>query len=300
MSKEVFVPKKFRADSIAIIETANEILADYDAQGLVLTLRQLYYQFVARGILPNKQQEYKRLGSIISDARLAGLVDWALMEDRTRYLRKSAAWESPASIVEAVADQYQEDLWLTQSARAEVWIEKDALVGVIERPCEELRVPFFACRGYSSQSAQYEAGARFRRYIRAGQKPVVFHLGDHDPSGIDMTRDNTDRLSMFAREGVRFVRLALNKDQVDQYNPPPNPAKESDSRAAEYIREYGDESWELDALEPSVIGTLIRDAVGGLINTRRWDAAMQKETRNKMDIQRVSDRWDEVADFVRP
>lgn len=296
--REQFIERKFSAASLAVIETANSILGEYESQGLVLTLRQLYYQFVTRAIIPNKQSEYKRIGSIINDGRLAGLIDWSMMEDRTRTLRTITKWESPSSIVEAVADQYQEDLWENQTFRPEVWIEKDALVGVIERACRELRVEHFACRGYSSQSAQYEAGHRFRRYTQNGQTPVVFHLGDHDPSGIDMTRDNQDRLEMFSRSGVEVKRLALNFNQVEQYNPPPNPAKETDSRHSSYAAKHGDESWELDALEPTVIDRLIRDNVGRLIDRKKWRRAEEREADNRAKLQAVSDRWDDVAEFV--
>lgn len=296
--KEAFIDRRFSAGSLALIKTANTILQEYEAQGLVLTLRQLYYQFVARAVIPNKQTEYKRLGSVINDARLAGLIDWEMMEDRTRRLQTVNAWENPASIVEAVANQYKEDLWRGQPYRPEVWIEKDALVGVIERACRDMRVSYFACRGYSSQSAQYEAGHRFRRMRKAGQVPVVFHFGDHDPSGIDMTRDNSDRLSMFARQGVQVRRLALNMDQVQQYNPPPNPAKESDSRSGDYIERFGTESWELDALEPTVIDQLIRTNIQELINTDMWEDRQRAEEQNKASLQAVSDRWDDVRDYV--
>ena len=296
--KEQFIERRFSEGSLGLIDKANDILGEYDAQGLVLTLRQLYYQFVARGLLPNKQTEYKRLGSVISDARLAGLIDWAMMEDRTRALRGITHWENPASIVEAVANQYKEDLWRDQKSRPEVWIEKDALVGVIERACRDLRVGYFACRGYASQSAQYEAGQRFQKYRGAGQKVVIFHLGDHDPSGIDMTRDNQDRVSMFARDGIDVRRLALNMNQVDQYNPPPNPAKETDSRASGYIDKFGGESWELDALEPTVLDDLIRSNVNSLIDRKRWNRALKAEEQNRAALEAVSDRWDDVREFV--
>jgi hypothetical protein len=299
MACELFVDKKFRQSSLDIIEKANVILEEYEQQGLVLTLRQLYYQFVARGLIPNKQTEYARLGGIVNDARLAGLIDWAMMEDRTRYVRKVSAWDAPESIVEACASQYKEDLWRDQKYRPEVWIEKDALVGVIETACNELRTSYFACRGYASQSSQYEAGQRFRDLKRRGQIPIIFHLGDHDPSGIDMTRDNSDRVRMFSLfAGFEVRRLALNMDQVQQYNPPPNPAKETDSRAAGYIDRFGNESWELDALNPTVIDALIRTNLERLIDRRRWDAALAQEDANKERLKAISDRWDEVQDFL--
>lgn len=296
--KERFTAANFRASSLEVIAKANVILEEYRGQNLVLTLRQLYYQFVARGWLPNQFKEYKRLGSIMSDARLAGLVDWSMMEDRVRSLESIPRWSNPAEIIEATAEQYQEDLWAGQKRRPEVWIEKDALIGVIEGVCHELRVDYFACRGNVSQSAQYEAGKRFACYRRLGQKPIVFHLGDHDPSGLDMTRDNRDRLSLFADDDVEVVRLALNMDQIDQYNPPPNPVKESDSRSDAYTAEYGHESWELDALEPSVIGDLIREHVTPLIDRKKWNARKAEETTGKEQLSEVSQRWTEVLEYL--
>jgi len=298
MSKQLFVVKDFRAGSLALIDKANEILGEYEGQGLVLTLRQLYYQFVARGLLPNKQSEYKRLGVIISDARLAGLVDWDMMEDRTRYMRTLSSWGSPEDIIDVCARQYREDVWLKQPFRPEVWIEKDALVGVIERACNDLRVSHFACRGYASQSSQYEAGKRLAAYARQGQRPIILHLGDHDPSGIDMTRDNADRIGMFAGRRVEVRRLALNMNQVEEHQPPPNPAKESDVRFASYVQSYGEESWELDALDPAIIDRLIRDEINGMIDRPKWDAAMSREKVNRERIGLVSSNWDAVVDFV--
>ena len=296
--KTTFVEHKFSAASLALIEQANKFLADYESQGLIVTLRQLYYLFVARGLVTNKQTEYKRIGSIISDARLAGLVDWSLMEDRTRTLRTISHWTTPSSIIDAVARQYKEDLWRTQKVRIEVWIEKDALVGVIEKACRELRVEYFACRGYASQSSQYEAGQRMERYRSARQTPIILHLGDHDPSGIDMSRDNKDRLSMFAGAPIEIRRLALNMYQLQKYKPPPNPAKESDSRADSYIEKFGHESWELDALEPSMIDKLIRDEILTLRDEDKWEEAAEEEAEHRAALQAVSDQWENVQAFV--
>lgn len=309
MSREAFIERRFSAGSIGIIDQANAIIAAYQAQGFTLTLRQLYYQFVSRDLIANKQSEYKRLGSVINDARLAGLIDWGAIEDRTRNVRTHAFWSSPESIVEVVAEQYAENVWAEQPTHVEVWIEKDALVGVVEPVCTRWRVPYFACRGYSSQSEQYSAGKRFERVLARGRQPVVLHLGDHDPSGMDMTRDNADRLAMFARNGVEVRRLALNMDQIEQYDPPPNPAKDTDSRAGKELEDgtftpgsyrdlYGENSWELDALEPTVIDRLIEDEIGSLIDQDAWDQAIAEEARSKEVLRAISDRWDDVAAFV--
>ncbi len=300
MGTEAFIEKNFRRDSLAIIAAANDIIEEYRKDGFTLTLRQLYYQFVARDLIKNQMSEYKRLGAIINDARLAGFIDWEAIEDRTRNVKKPNTWESPQEIVTAVAAQYQEDLWAGQDYRVEVWIEKDALIGVIEPVCERYRVPYFACRGNVSQSEQWRAGKRFENIIADGVRPVVLHLGDHDPSGIDMTRDNQSRLSMFAYDRIEVRRLALNMDQVRAYRPPPNPAKESDSRFAAYAAKFGDKSWELDALDPKVIDRLIARELDDIIDPILWKDAEQRETERKATLGQVAEQWDRVVRTLTP
>ena len=142
--------------------------------------------------------------------------------------------------------------------------------------CNEFRLPYFACRGNNSESEQYKAGKRFEAHLANGLTPVVLHLGDHDPNGLDMTRDNRDRLAMFARQGVEVRRLALNMDQIERYRPPPNPAKETDTRYAAYAKQFGRECWELDALVPTVIANLIPTEVGKLYRRRRRTKAKER------------------------
>lgn len=288
-----YTPKKFAASSIAIIEQANEIIKEYEAQGFDLTLRQLYYQFVSRDLLANKQTEYKRFGGIISDGRLAGLIDWYAIEDRTRNLKGNQHWDSPASIVRACIRGYRIDKWYNQSYRVEVWIEKEALVGVISGPCQELDIDYFACKGYTSQSEMWSASQRLQGYIDDDQRPIIIHLGDHDPSGIDMTRDINDRQDLFIPDGVKIERIALNMDQVEQYNPPPNPAKLTDSRCQDYIAKYGPSSWELDALEPSVIGDLIEATVLKYRDPDDWDEAVARENSEKLKLTGLADHLED-------
>lgn len=275
MPKMKYIDKKFYKKRLDLISKANAIILEYLEQGFDLTLRQLYYQLVARGIIPNTQKEYKNLSVTISDARLAGLIDWNAIVDRTRILRSNTHWQSPAEILEASIFGYALDKWKPQPCRPEVWIEKDALVGVIDSVCRDLDIKYIAVRGYNSQSEMWRAGhGRFRRN---GQRPCVIHLGDHDPSGLDMTRDIEDRLKLFVGESVEVKRVALNYDQIEQYNPPPNFAKITDPRAKEYMAEFGQESWELDALDPVVIASLIREAVTSLRDETLWQEMVDRE-----------------------
>ena len=283
--KRCYVSKNFRKATLSIIYQADEIIEEYQAEGLDLTLRQLYYQFVSRDLLPNSQKSYDRLGDIISDGRMAGMLDWSAIVDRTRTVHTHSSWENPAEIVTACAKQFRLDWWEGQDYRPEVWIEKEALLGVIAGPCRRFRVPYFACKGYSSQSAQWRAGRRFLETQRAGQTPVIIHLGDHDPSGIDMTRDIEDRINIFLdRDGgepLLVKRIALTWDQVQQYNPPPNPTKMSDSRAKVYVPKYGYESWELDALNPKTLDRLVTDTVESFRDDDVYEEVLEREKAHR-------------------
>lgn len=295
MPKIVYERKNFNPQTEATILAAEQIIAEYQAQGFSLTLRQIYYQFVARGLIPNTEQSYKRIGNIISDARRAGRIDWDAVEDRTRFLRRLASWNSPKDILESAASSYHRDLWASQDKRIEVWIEKDALVGVIQNICEELDVPYFSCRGYVSDSEMWQAGMRVRRHNRNTQRVVMLHLGDHDPSGIDMTRDIRERIQLFSGWGdFDLQRIALTMEQIEEQQPPPNPAKVTDSRYEGYVAEYGEESWELDALEPRFIVNLIRENIFAERDIDLWEEEHNRQEEERGQINDIIERWDEL------
>lgn len=281
---------------LGVVHKANQVVREYQAQGFDLTLRQLYYQFVSRGWLANKDVEYKRLGDIITDARLAGLIDWLAIVDRTRNLKGITHWESPQALVATAAEGFAYDKWALQPVRVEVWIEKDALAGVFSGVCRSLDVPYFSCRGYTSASEMWVAGRRLRSYAKHAQQiPVILHFGDHDPSGMDMTRDITERLQLFAARPVKVIRMALNMSQVERYSPPPNPAKVTDGRAAKYIAEYGTSSWELDALEPAVLARLVTRQVKALRDETLWKEALAREAEAQQQLKMVARGWDGIV-----
>lgn len=281
--KQAFIEKRFNAKSAEIIEQANVIIAEYFKQDLVLTIRQLYYQFVGRGLLENTQANYKRIVNIINDARLAGLVDWLAIEDRTRNVVSVSTWENPASIVESAVYSYRTDKWRNQEYHVEVWIEKEALTGVISQICRQVEVPYFACRGYVSQSEMYSSAQRLAHL----NKPcIVLHLGDHDPSGIDMTRDNDDRLELLSSSAdITIKRIALNMNQIKKYSPPPNPTKLTDSRAVPYMEQFGESSWELDALSPTVLRNLIKKEVAIYRDDDQWATDLEAQEEDRLSLE---------------
>lgn len=293
-----YVDRKFTPASLARIEQIVAILDDYEAQGYTLTLRGVYYQLVTKNLIANRTAEYKKLTELVKWGRRAGLLDWDMIDDGTRGRRMIPTWPDSGGILKYAAQIYRVDPWEDQPVYFEVWIEKSALAGIIAPVCNRLRVPYLACRGYVSESEVWRAGRRLAHRIDCGQRVVVLHLGDHDPSGLDMTRDNDERLDLFGEQaGIEVRRLALNYDQVEQYNPPPNPAKFTDSRVGGYLMRYGRECWELDALEPRVIGQLIRDAVEAEIEPAAWEDSMIHEESERDKLDELVRRW-EYGDLV--
>jgi pentatricopeptide repeat protein len=292
--KQAYKSINFRKDSLALIDTMNIIVASYMKQGFVLTVRQLYYQLVSQNVIPNTERSYKNTTSIVNDARLAGLMDWDAIEDRTRSFVRRSRWDSGRDIIDACAHSFHMDMWANQGTRVYVIIEKEALAGVMEGVCKKWDVPLLAARGYPSGTVLREfAETDLIPATDNGQEIVIFHLGDHDPSGIDMSRDLEERLTLFAGSSPEhFVRLALNMSQIQALNPPPNPAKTTDSRFEEYRRQYGDDSWELDALTPSYLTNLIDTNVTSFIDSVAWQEREQEIADVKERIKEVAEAFE--------
>ena len=287
----------FRKKTLALIETINSVISEYQRQGYTLTLRQTYYQLVARGFIENSENSYERIGDTIDKARLAGLIDWEAITDRTRYLRSLSHWTTPAGIIDSASYSYRLDKWAYQPNYIEVWIEKDALVDVIGKACTPLDVPYFSCRGYCSQSAMWRAAQRFIDKVNHDGR-YILHLGDHDSSGVDMTRDIADRLQLFGAS-VEVRRLALTPEQIQIFNPPPAPAKESDSRTKQYKKQHGDNVWELDALEPQFIERLVTNEIRSLMDDNIFAKTCELENAQQSELQIISDNYSEICTYLK-
>jgi hypothetical protein len=288
-------PHRFYGAARKTVDQANQVIADMREQGYVLTLRQLYYKFVKANWIPNNEREYKRLGRLVTQAREAGEMDWMAIEDRGREAHSyGGSRTDEAEALKGVERGIYVSPWEDQEVYLEGWVEKQALEGVVERPCRRWHVPHMACKGYLSASEAWRAGVRFQEAIARGKRPVLIHLADHDPSGLDMTRDNADRLRMFAEAGVEVRRIALNMDQVEENKLPPNPAKQTDARFEEYKKQHGPHSWELDALEPSALDALISDTIAGYVDMEKWEASREDQRRRQEVLVALRRNWTTV------
>lgn len=264
----------------SIISHAYDIAEEYINQDMTLTVRQMYYQFVARGLLGSGQKIYQRIVGALTQARLDGRfpIDW--IEDRGRRVGETDT-ERLDNVETALDDSarriYNHPYWLLrygrwygQPEKVFVWIEKEALAGVLEKNCNDLGVGLFPCKGYPSVSAisswvssTYEAMTADDEVDDGAEKAVIIYLGDHDPDGlqIPVSAGNLIRdIQNIKEEPFDFEirRVALTMGQIRQYNPPPFAAKTTSSRYATYVRDTGTtDAWELDALEPTVLRDLV-------------------------------------------
>lgn len=280
--KEAFRSERITPAKAHYIDVINGILEQYAEDGYRLTLRQLYYQLVARDFIPNNVREYSKLSRVLVDGRMNGLVDWDHIEDRIRRPYIPFWTRGIKDAVRTIIGAYRLDRQAGQPEHIEVWTEKDAVSNILKRVTSHFHVKLMVNRGYSSCSAMKDAFDRMdgcEKFVR------ILYVGDHDPSGLDMIRDIRDRLDEFGLPAFAVDHIALTWDQIEEYSPPPNPAKISDPRAGWYISEYGEESWELDALRPEVLEGIVRDAVEAHVDEGAFYSILAQEVEDKKKLE---------------
>ncbi|MEE9364846.1 MAG: hypothetical protein V3U92_19775 [Cellulophaga sp.] len=284
-----------RADNIQKLDTINKIIEEFRGQGYKLTLRQLYYQLVSRDLIENKDSEYKKLGKLLVKGRMAGVVDWDAIEDR---LRKPYLPYWASDVPDAINDilrSYRLDRMENQDVYIELWVEKDALSGVLKKITSKYHINLMVNRGYSSCSAMYDAYNRLEEQESDDKKTVILYLGDHDPSGLDMIRDIETRLEEFGVNPV-VEHIGITRSQIDKFNPPPNPAKITDPRAKWYIQEHGNVSWEVDALNPETLNKLVSKHIEDRIDMDKFNEMLEREEGDKETLRNFQDKVGEDDD----
>lgn len=268
------------------------IVASYQQQGIKLTNRQLYYQLVAGGIIPNADLVYKRICKFLTDARYAGLIDWEAIEDRGRVPEMHAEWESIKDLIRSAVHSYRLPRWADQNYYVELYCEKEAMESILHPIADKYHISFGYNKGYSSASAMYNLARRVKAWVKEGRKAVVLYLGDHDPSGLDMVRDIRERITEFLTRGdepvepnFEVIQLALHMSQVKKFNPPPNPAKVTDPRAGWYISKFGKVSWELDALRPEVLIHIAEAGIQQFLDLAKYNAWIALERKQKKALE---------------
>jgi hypothetical protein len=245
-----------------------------------MTLRQTFYQLVAKHVIANLMSEYKRLGCALRDARKMGIIPWEWMEDRTRKPRGPSMWSDLAAFMRTVRHSYRRDVWQTQPVYLEVWLEKEALAGIFEDILDPYGVQLNVGRGYDGWDSIHKA-AMDPFLDKTETDAAILYFGDFDPSGQDMIRSLQERL---AHQGAtpEMVPCALRYEDIERYGLPPDVAKADDTRREKFIEQYGDVAVELDALPMDVLRQRIIEEVesrmdlDALAETKRVQETEQK------------------------
>lgn len=275
---------KLSKESHKYLVMISAIVEDYQAKGFTLTLRQLYYQLVSKDLIPNKQAWYNKIGIIVKKGRLMGLIDWDIIEDRVRVPKLPYFVDGIEDAINDTINAYRLDRMRNQQCYIEVRVEKDALSSIFYRTTAKYGINLMVNRWYSSISAMYDASERFAR--NAGKQLHILYFGDHDPSGLDMIRDIKERMQLFGID-LEVTPCALTMEQIELYNPPPNPAKITDPRAGKYIRDNWKTSWELDALPPEVLSRILDTEIQSIIDYDKYLYLLGIEKEQKQEIARM-------------
>ena len=291
--KEKFRELKLNKNNIKKLDVVNSIIDEYAADWYRMTLRQLYYQLVSRDIIPNKQAEYAKISKLLTEWRMGWVVDWNAIEDRLRIPDIPYCNDSPEEAVADAIHQYRLNRQEWQSNYIEVWVEKDALSWVLKRVTGKYHINLLVNRWYASVTAIHDAYKRFKKHIDSGRNCIVLYLWDHDPSWMDMIRDLDKRVSEMLKvddisQFFGIKPIALTMEQIEFYNPPKNPAKLTDPRAKWYIKEYGESSWEVDALEPKILNKLLTNNINESIDIDLYNSVLEKEEEDKKILEKLS------------
>jgi len=300
--KKVYEPYSPRGKAKKMIEQINEIIDYFGESGFRLTIRSIFYRLVGKGLIQNNFNSYKNTQTTIGRARRGGMIDWDSIVDETRHLREDSSWDNPAAIILDAAASYHVNYWQGQKYRPELWLEKDAVLGVIGGLCKRYDIPYFSCRGNPSDVAMLGAGERMISYIANKQIPYIFYLGDHDPQGLDIDRDITEKLRMFSGTDIKFQRLALTEEQIIEGDLPPNPVKKTDNKKGpviDYINRFGVECWELDALDPNDLVKIVENAILEKVDQGLFSEMKEIERVGREDLMLVSQNWNNALYAVR-
>ena len=258
-----------------IVKAALEVFKQYDT---ALTLRQLYYRLVSRRLFPNTINSYKRLSRMMVRAREEGDAPINCLEDRSRRVlgRGDAGYRSAEEFIKQRLKSLQDSwkgfrmpMWEDQSYNVVVSLEKDALSRLMSDVANRYSVRTFPTRGYPSFTYVQRMASYIRNRLK-GKPTVVLYFGDFDPSGVDIERDLTERLTKYRAGDFKIRRVALTRDQIVRYSLPPMPVKKSDARTPTFVAVYGDEAVELDALDPNVLKQLVAESIEEYMDIEAW------------------------------
>ncbi len=271
---------RHRATKAEVEERRNLLLAIiYD--GKPMTVRQVFYQATVRGLVEKAESGYAKVQTDLTVMRRAGDLPYDWLADNTRWQRRPRTFSSVEEALKETAKFYRKSLWDDADAYVEIWLEKDALSGVIYPITSMYDVPLMVARGYASLSFLYSAA----EYINELDVPAyIYHLGDFDPSGVNAGEKIEETLRELAPDAeIYFERIAVTPEQIERWDLPTRPTKASDTRA----KGFGNISVELDAIEPNRLRQIVRRAIEQHLPRHQFEVLKAAEESEREIISRL-------------
>jgi hypothetical protein len=266
--------KRNRATKSGLLDRRSALLEIVrDAQPA--TVRQVFYLASVRGLVSKDEGGYSRVQIDLVEMRRSGQLPYGWIVDHTRWQRRPVTFDSIDEALEDTAASYRKSLWRDAESYVEIWLEKDALSGVITPVTKKFDVPLMVARGYASETFIHAAG----EYMDAVEKPCfVYHFGDFDPSGQDAARAIEKGLRHHAQGAdIHFERIAVTQRQIDDWNLPSRPTKQSDSRA----KKFGAVSVELDAIDPNTLRSLVDEVISRHLSAEQYQILIEAEKKER-------------------
>lgn len=249
-----------------------------------MTVRQVYYQATVRGVVEKTEDGYDKVQRALVMMRRDGRIPYDWLADNTRWQRKPRSFDGPADALRNTAQFYRKDLWASADSYVEVWLEKDALAGVVMPVTSMFDVPLMVARGYASLSFLHSAAT----YINTLEVPTfIYHFGDYDPSGVNAGEKIEETLRELAPDAdLTFSRVAVTLSQISKFNLPTRPTKTTDTRA----KNFGKVSVELDAIEPGVLRGMVQHVIEQHLPRERFQVLKTAEASEKQLISSWANR----------
>lgn len=288
---EKYIDHNFQPSSQRKLDLVKDIIEDYRTQNLTLTLRQLFYQLVSKNEIPNKDNEYKNLSNLLSDARMAGIIPWGAIVDRTREPHKPYCENDISDSLWRTYRQYKLNRMRNQDVHLEVMIEKMALYEIVTDVTDVYSIIVSGNKGNTSDTMLHDCSKRLIAAYKEGKPTVILYIGDHDPSGKMMVDNIRERLSILQVPEFEFRLIALSQQQALENDLPPNPIKKTDTNAREYARKYGNDGWECDALPTKKLQEILRREICSCIDFKKLDEIQDQEKSEKEQLKQILDSW---------
>ncbi|MBA7519376.1 hypothetical protein ES705_11454 [subsurface metagenome] len=260
-------------ETLEFIGQIKDVLDSYD---FALTIRQIFYQLVAKQIIPNLEGKYKKVSRDCVTGRDLGLLPEDKFTDRTRVFDKLSSWLDLKDFMDTVKNAYLKDKWRNQLKYIEIWTEKDALRAVINIITHRYDVGLQIARGQYPRTGIYETSLRYK--AQSDKECFLYYVGDYDPSGLAIYESIKKRLIKYGVNVEIPDRIALTEDQIEKYRLPSDRAKKTDKNYDKFVEKTGsDRVVELDSLPPDILRKIIEDCIMKNIDYELLGLVQEKE-----------------------